>query len=85
MAESCPFAPAVAFDDYENPVRTCLRYLVCPTGRAARAAVGRAIMQGRSATEYIAAAVAARRPGIGRDLTACVNPWLTKAGSSTTS
>ncbi|WP_431941049.1 hypothetical protein [Nocardia grenadensis] len=59
MAESCPFAPAVAFDDYENPVRTCLRYLVCPTGRAARAAVGRAIMRGRSATEYIAAAVTA--------------------------
>ncbi|MEU1523347.1 hypothetical protein ABZ413_14225 [Nocardia rhamnosiphila] len=59
IEESSPFAPAVAFDDYEK----CLRYLSRPTERAARIEVGRAIMRSRSATEYIAAAVAALRPG----------------------
>ncbi|MEU1954806.1 hypothetical protein ACH474_32720 [Nocardia rhamnosiphila] len=63
IEESSPFAPAVAFDDYENLVPTCLRYLSRPTERAARIEVGRAIMRSRSATEYIAAAVAALRPG----------------------
>lgn len=63
IEESSPFAPAVAFDDYENLVPTCLRYLSRPTERAARTEVGRAIMRSRSATEYIAAAVAALRPG----------------------
>lgn len=63
LEESSPFAPAVAFDDYENLVPTCLRYLSRPAERAVRADKGRAIMRSRSATEYIAAAVAALHPG----------------------
>ncbi|MGW5388302.1 glycosyltransferase family protein [Nocardia sp. NPDC003963] len=62
IEESSRFAPAVVFDDYENLVPTCLHYLSLPTERAARADAGRAIMRSRSATEYIAAAVAALRP-----------------------
>ncbi|GGL36318.1 glycosyltransferase [Nocardia jinanensis] len=60
--ESSEFAAAVVFDDYENLVSTCLRYLSTPTQRAARIEVGREIMRSRSATEYTAAAVAALPP-----------------------
>ncbi len=55
--ESAEFSAAVVFTDYEYIVGTCLRYLARSAAREARIEAGREIMRGRSAAEYIGAAV----------------------------